>query len=96
MGLLRPFSATSFVYYQALQTKVADGQENPLRLSKAPSSTRCRSTARSPTTRGTGSNKVEPAPFQAALKLSGFYKQAQDQFGPEAWGLLTKYTGPIG
>lgn len=39
-------------------------------------------------------NKADPAPFQAALKSSGFYKQAQQQFGPEAWALLTKYTGP--
>jgi TRAP-type transport system periplasmic protein len=41
-------------------------------------------------------NKVDPAPFRAALKSSGFYKQAQQQFGPEAWALLTKYTRPIG
>ena len=41
-------------------------------------------------------NKVDPAPFQAALKTAGFYKQAKEQFGPEAWGLLQKYTGDIG
>jgi len=41
-------------------------------------------------------NNVDPAAFQAALKSAGFYKQAKDQFGPEAWGLLQKYTGDIG
>ncbi|HJU21242.1 MAG TPA: hypothetical protein VJ891_01920 [Casimicrobiaceae bacterium] len=41
-------------------------------------------------------NKVDAAPFQAALKSSGFYAQAQQQFGPEAFALLTKYTGPVG
>jgi TRAP-type C4-dicarboxylate transport system substrate-binding protein len=46
--------------------------------------------------KGLAFNTVDPAPFQATLKSSGFYKQAQQQFGPEAWGLLTKYTGPIG
>ena len=38
----------------------------------------------------------DPAPLRAALESSGFYKQAQQQSGPEAWGLLTKYTGPVG
>jgi tripartite ATP-independent transporter DctP family solute receptor len=41
-------------------------------------------------------NKVEGAPFQEALRKAGFYKQAQDQFGAEAWGLLQKYAGGIG
>ena len=39
-------------------------------------------------------NEVDPAPFRPALKSSGFCKQAQDQFGTGAWGLLTKVTGP--
>lgn len=41
-------------------------------------------------------HQVRPPVFQSALKSSGFYKQAQTQFGPEACALLTKYTGPIG
>src|SRR5579862_7035735 len=41
-------------------------------------------------------NKTESAAFQAALKATGFYKQAKDQFGAEAWGLLQKYAGDIG
>lgn len=41
-------------------------------------------------------NNVNPAAFQAALKGAGFYKQAKDQFGAEAWGLLQKYAGEIG
>jgi len=41
-------------------------------------------------------NKVDPAPLQALLKTSGFYKNARDKFGPQAWSLLQKYTGDIG
>jgi tripartite ATP-independent transporter DctP family solute receptor len=41
-------------------------------------------------------NKVDGAPFQAALKTAGFYKQAKEQFGPEAWAMLQKYAGDIG
>jgi tripartite ATP-independent transporter DctP family solute receptor len=41
-------------------------------------------------------NKVEPGPFQALLKTNGFYKNAREKFGPEAWALLQKYTGDIG
>ena len=41
-------------------------------------------------------NKVDSAPFQTALKNAGFYKQAKDQFGAEAWGMLQKYAGDIG
>jgi len=41
-------------------------------------------------------NKVDGAPFQAALKSAGFYKTAKDKFGAEAWGLLQKYAGDIG
>jgi len=135
--------------YQALQTKVADGQENPLALiesakfyevqkfcsltnhawdgfwfvasgrvwkgipadvqqvmqkhmnaaAKKQRDDIVKANAdlqKSLEGKGLTFNKVDPAPFQAALKSSGFYKQAQDQFGPEAWALLTKYTGPIG
>ena len=135
--------------YQALQTKVADGQENPLALIDSAKfyevqkycsltnhawdgfwfvangrvwktipadvqqimQTHMNAAAKrqrddivkanadlrkSLEGKGLAFNKVDPAPFQAALKSSGFYKQAQQQFGPEAWALLTKYTGPIG
>ena len=41
-------------------------------------------------------NKVDGAPFQAALKSANFYKQAKSQFGDEAWAMLQKYAGDIG
>ncbi len=127
--------------YQALQTKVADGQENPLALiesakfyevqkfcsltnhawdgfwfvasgrvwkgipadvqqvmqkhmnaaAKKQRDDIVRANAdlqKSLEGKGLAFDKVDPAPFQAALKSSGFYKQAQGQFGPEAWALL--------
>ncbi len=46
--------------------------------------------------KGLAFNNVDQAPFQAALKQAGFYEQAKKQFGDEAWGLLQKYTGPLG
>jgi tripartite ATP-independent transporter DctP family solute receptor len=135
--------------YQALQTKVADGQENPLALidsakfyevqkycsltnhawdgfwfiasgriwKSIPADVQqvmqkhinaaarkqrddiVRASAdlqKALEAKGLQFNRVDPAPFQAALKAGGFYKKAQDQFGAEAWGLLQKYTGAIG
>jgi len=40
-------------------------------------------------------NRVDPAPFRAALSRSGYYKQWKETYGPEAWGLLEKYAGPL-
>jgi len=34
-------------------------------------------------------------PFRAALQKSGFYKDWKAKFGPEAWQILEKYTGPL-
>jgi TRAP-type C4-dicarboxylate transport system substrate-binding protein len=39
--------------------------------------------------------KVDPAPFRAKLRSSGFYKEWQKKYGPEAWAVLEKFTGPI-
>ncbi|MBV8589665.1 MAG: TRAP transporter substrate-binding protein DctP, partial [Acetobacteraceae bacterium] len=41
-------------------------------------------------------NTVDPAPFQAALKSSGFYKQARDKFGNDAWTALQQYATNLG
>jgi tripartite ATP-independent transporter DctP family solute receptor len=135
--------------YQALQTKVADGQENPLALidsakfyevqkfcsltnhawdgfwfivngkvwkgippdaqavmkkhinaaAKKQRDDIAKASAdlqKSLEGKGLQFNKVDGAPFQAALKAAGFYTQAKQQFGDEAWGLLQKYAGNIG
>jgi tripartite ATP-independent transporter DctP family solute receptor len=41
-------------------------------------------------------NGVDTAPFREALRAGGFYAQAKDKFGAEAWGLLQKYASGIG
>jgi tripartite ATP-independent transporter DctP family solute receptor len=41
-------------------------------------------------------NHVDQEPFRAALKASGFYTQAEAQFGTEAWGLLQTFSGRFG
>ena len=41
-------------------------------------------------------NDVDPAPFRAKLAASGFYKTWKEKFGPEAWGLLEQFSGPLG
>jgi tripartite ATP-independent transporter DctP family solute receptor len=41
-------------------------------------------------------NSVDAAAFQEVLRGNGFYKQAKDKFGPEAWGLLQQYAASIG
>jgi TRAP-type transport system periplasmic protein len=40
---------------------------------------------------------IEPdkAAFREALRKAGFYANWQKNFGPECWGLLEKYTGPL-
>ena len=40
-------------------------------------------------------NQPDPAPFRAKLEQAGFYKHWQQTFGPELWGLMEKYTGPL-
>lgn len=134
--------------YQALQTKVADGQENPLALidtakfsevqkfcsltnhawdgfwfvasgkiwksipadvqavmrkhlnaaakKQRDDIAKANTDLQKTLEKGLKFNKVDPAAFQAMLKSKGFYKQAKEQFGPEAWGLLQKYTGELG
>ncbi len=41
-------------------------------------------------------NDVDPAAFRAKLSASGFYKSWKDKFGPEEWGALEQFTGPLG
>lgn len=41
-------------------------------------------------------NTVDSEPFRKMLGSRGFYTQAKEKFGPEAWGLLQRYTGNIG
>ena len=40
-------------------------------------------------------NAVDPAPFRAALKTSGFYATWKQKFGPQLWAALEQYTGPL-
>ncbi len=40
-------------------------------------------------------NKVNPAPFQAALRGAGFYKTWRDKYGEVAWGILEKSVGTL-
>lgn len=40
-------------------------------------------------------NAVDNAKFREKLVAGGFYKEWQEKFGPEAWGLLEKYAGKI-
>ena len=39
--------------------------------------------------------EVDQAPFRAKLVSAGFYNEWKGRFGPDLWGLLEKYTGPI-
>jgi TRAP-type transport system periplasmic protein len=41
-------------------------------------------------------NNVDSAAFQQILRASGFYAQAKDKFGSEAWGLLQQHADNIG
>ena len=40
-------------------------------------------------------NAVDTAKFREKLAAGGFYKEWQEKFGPEAWGLLEKYAGKV-
>ena len=46
--------------------------------------------------KGLAFNTVDNAAFQKALVAGGFYTQAKEKFGPEAWALLQQYAGQIG
>jgi TRAP-type transport system periplasmic protein len=41
-------------------------------------------------------NKADVNTFKAKLAQSNFYGRWKETFGPEAWGLLEKYTGKLG
>jgi tripartite ATP-independent transporter DctP family solute receptor len=41
-------------------------------------------------------NRVDPKPFQAILQSSGYYAEWKGKFGPDAWAVLEKYSGPLG
>ena len=34
--------------------------------------------------------------FRNKLKQAGYYAEWREKFGPQAWALLEKYTGPLG
>ncbi len=40
-------------------------------------------------------NKVDTKPFREILQKSTYYVEWQKKFGPEAWGLLEKYSGKL-
>jgi tripartite ATP-independent transporter DctP family solute receptor len=44
---------------------------------------------------GIAFNAPDKAAFRDALKAGGFYGEWKEKFGPEAWGLLEKYAGPL-
>jgi tripartite ATP-independent transporter DctP family solute receptor len=46
--------------------------------------------------KGLAFNATDAAAFQQVLQAGGFYKQAQDKFGADAWALLRKYADNIG
>ncbi len=135
--------------YQALQTKVADGQENPLALIESAKfyevqkfcsltnhswdgfwfvaggkvwktipadlqqvmTRHINAAARKQRediaranidlqkqleAKGLAFNAVDNSAFQKALAAGGFYAQAKEKFGPEAWALLQQFAGQIG
>jgi len=45
--------------------------------------------------KGLAFNDVEPAPFRARLRESGFYAQWRAKFGEQAWQLLEEATGEL-
>ena len=45
--------------------------------------------------KGLAFNGVDNAKFREKLAAAGFYKEWQEKFGPEAWGLLEKYAGKV-
>jgi tripartite ATP-independent transporter DctP family solute receptor len=44
---------------------------------------------------GIAFNRPDTAPFRAMLKSSGFYTEWKGKYGPEVWGILEKYSGPL-
>ena len=40
-------------------------------------------------------NRTDPAAFRSLLTKAGYYKQWKETYGPETWGILEKYTGPM-
>jgi len=40
-------------------------------------------------------NKPDGAPFRTALQKAGYYTRWRDEFGPECWALLEKYTSKL-
>ena len=40
-------------------------------------------------------NRPDTAPFRTVLKSSGFYTEWKGKYGPEVWGILEKYSGPL-
>lgn len=40
-------------------------------------------------------NHPEKKPFIETLKANGYYKEAKEKYGPEAWAKLEKYSGPL-
>ena len=40
-------------------------------------------------------NKVDSAAFRALLTKGGFYTQAKERFGPDAWAMLKQYAGDM-
>jgi tripartite ATP-independent transporter DctP family solute receptor len=40
-------------------------------------------------------NRLDTKPFRDLLQKSGYYVEWQKKFGPEAWGLLEKYSGKL-
>ena len=47
------------------------------------------------TEKGLTFNKVDTAPFRAALQKSGFYSEWNKKYGKESWAILEKYTGTL-
>src|SRR5260370_7578039 len=40
-------------------------------------------------------NSPDKKPFRDALSKAGFYADWKKQYGPEAWAVLEKYSGPL-
>ncbi len=40
-------------------------------------------------------HETDQAAFRAAVSRSGYYRKWKETFGPEAWALLEKYSGPL-
>ena len=40
-------------------------------------------------------NDTDPNEFRVTLSKNGYYKRWKETFGPEAWALLEKFSGPL-